>query len=575
MKLLPFVGAIIGLTACSLAQDFPDAPKIWQDDGYKGQVYEDNPNYKGPREDPPGSLRARSDDNEEVIGANFPVNMPGQGQGQHTQVNTGTEDSKSCPAGFMCHNNSECPEFPGLRNLLTAKEFDDIHQKRLCGERQDSYCCKMEQDELTPREDQVPGEMTKPVNLSTSVNDFAQEFYSKYKESKSADSNLVFSPLSIHVALSMLASGATDGSATQMELFKVLGNYKNIRGLEREYKKLIDEYNFDDGITDRWGKTNSINDALELANRVWVTGEEKAKIKSSFKDLMRLHYFIDLEELPENDPADAVNDWVKEKTHDKIEKLFEDLSRDTKFLLTNVIYFHDAWTTEFYPLSEQEAKNDNLTFKLHNGVESTGQTKWMYRSSSHFNLRAVSFGEIETKVISIPTEHQYNIARRLGNRFDVVLVVPDKPADITKLDAYVSSTAGDFMDLINDAMAQEVSLHNDVSLQMPLFSLKGNVEVAKILKEMGVQGIFQKGDFSKLYDGEALKVGDIVHKATIDVDDKGVVAAAATGVELVALSAPVITGELTVDRPFMFIIRDTSRMVPLFMGKVMEPSRPE
>jgi len=131
------------------------------------------------------------------------------------------------------------------------------------------------------------------------------------------------------------------------------------------------------------------------------------------------------------------------------------------------------------------------------------------------------------------------------------------------------------MDLINDAMAQEVSPHNDVSLQMPLFSLKGNVEVAKILKEMGVQGIFQKGDFSKLYDGEALKVGDIVHKATIDVDDKGVVAAAATGVELVALSAPVITGELTVDRPFMFIIRDTSRMVPLFMGKVMEPSRPE
>ena len=126
MKLLPFVGAIIGLTACSLAQDFPNAPKVWQPDGYKGQVYEDNPNYKGPREDPPGSLSARSDDNEEVIGANFPVNMPGQGQGQHTQVNTGTEDSSKSPKAAHSRVRCHLPfiQLPRLPNLPSCPGYD-------------------------------------------------------------------------------------------------------------------------------------------------------------------------------------------------------------------------------------------------------------------------------------------------------------------------------------------------------------------------------------------------------------------------------------------------------------------
>ena len=108
-----------------------------------------------------------------------------------------------------------------------------------------------------------------------------------------------------------------------------------------------------------------------------------------------------------------------------------------------------------------------------------------------------------------------------------------------------------------------------------MFSLKGSADVAKILKDMDVKGIFQKGEFSKIYDGETLKVGNILHKATVDVDDQGVVAAAATGVELVPLSSPIITGTLKVDRPFMFVIRDAVNGFPIFMGKVMDPTRPE
>ena len=86
--------------------------------------------------------------------------------------------------------------------------------------------------------------------------------------------------------------------------------------------------------------------------------------------------------------------------------------------------------------------------------------------------------------------------------------------------------------------------------------------------------IFQKGEFNKIRDkGEHLEVGNISHKATIDVDDKGVIAAAASGIELVPVIANLNTGELYVNRPFLFIIRDTKNGFPVFMGKVMDPRK--
>ena len=123
-----------------------------------------------------------------------------------------------------------------------------------------------------------------PLSLMSSINDFAQKFYVEYKKSKGDESNLVFSPLSIHVALSMLASGATDNSSTQMELFNVLGNWSNIYELQTHYQDLIQGYNKHN--YDRYSRQSK---ALDLANRVWMTKEEKANVKDTYKDLMKTY----------------------------------------------------------------------------------------------------------------------------------------------------------------------------------------------------------------------------------------------------------------------------------------------
>merc|ERR1711978_487872 len=99
-----------------------------------------------------------------------------------------------------------------------------------------------------------------------------------------------------------------------------------------------------------------------------MSKEGKESVKSSYGSFMKKHYETDIAQLSPDDPAKDVNEWVRNKTHGQIEKLFEDLSQDTEFLLTNVIYFKDSWTTEFHPIPKDDAKNNQkLNFTLHDG----------------------------------------------------------------------------------------------------------------------------------------------------------------------------------------------------------------
>jgi len=96
------------------------------------------------------------------------------------------------------------------------------------------------------------------------------------------------------------------------------------------------------------------------------------------------------------------------------------------------------------------------------------------------------------------------------------------------------------------------------------------------LQKLGVKGIFQKGEFSNINGGvEPLKVGNILHKANVDVDTEGTEAAAAAGVEIVSLTITPNTANLLIDRPFLFVIRDRKKRIPLFVGRVMDPAKKE
>jgi serpin B len=83
-----------------------------------------------------------------------------------------------------------------------------------------------------------------------------------------------------------------------------------------------------------------------------------------------------------------------------------------------------------------------------------------------------------------------------------------------------------------------------------------------------------KADFSGITNKESLIIDQVVHKAYIDVDTEGTEAAAVTAIMVIPISNDIFKKEpveMTVDRPFIFLIRDIETGTILFLGRVLNP----
>jgi serpin B len=110
-----------------------------------------------------------------------------------------------------------------------------------------------------------------------------------------------------------------------------------------------------------------------------------------------------------------------------------------------------------------------------------------------------------------------------------------------------------------------------VSLAMPRFTYESSFALADILKQMGMPSAFEAADFSGMDGMRDLFISQVLHKAFVAVDEEGTEAAAATAVIMMKSALPEPGVEMTVDRPFLFIIRDTGTGAILFIGRVENP----
>jgi serpin B len=140
--------------------------------------------------------------------------------------------------------------------------------------------------------------------------------------------------------------------------------------------------------------------------------------------------------------------------------------------------------------------------------------------------------------------------------------------------------SGNFGDFEEGLQAQQVSdiisglQLTEVALTMPRFEFKSQFSLKDTLTGMGMPDAFSpyNADFSGMTGNRELFISDVVHKAFVAVDEAGTEAAAATAVIVGTTSAPgEPTVEVTLDRPFIFLIRDIETGAILFVGRVLNP----
>ena len=362
-----------------------------------------------------------------------------------------------------------------------------------------------------------------------------------YQALKGEEGNLFYSPYSISLALAMTYAGARNETAQQMA---------DTLNFMLEQERLHPAFNWLDTELASRGEGAQGKDGegfrLNIVNAIW--GQKDYEFLSEFLDVLAENYGAGmriLDFITETEESRlTINDWVSDQTEGRIEDLIPQGAIDTltRLVLTNAIYFNAAWENTF----DEDMTADDPFYLLDGGqvsVPMMKQTEW--------------FGYTEGKgyqAVELPYD---------GGELSMVILLPE---------------ADQFRAFEEGLQAQQVcAIISDlqftgVALTMPQFEFDSEFSLKDTLAGMGMPIAFSEAaDFSGMTGNRELFISDVFHKAFVSVDESGTEAAAATAVIAKLTAVPEPTVEVTIDRPFIFLIRDIESGAILFVGRVINP----
>ncbi len=364
-----------------------------------------------------------------------------------------------------------------------------------------------------------------------------------YQSIRNADGNLFYSPYSISTALAMTYAGARGNTAQEMA--EALNFTLPADRLHPAFNQL--DLNLKSRGEDIPEEDEGRGFTLNIVNSLW--GQDDYAFLPEFLDLLAENYaaglrLLDFASAPEA-ARQLINEWVMEQTNDRIEDLIPPGVIDalTRLVLVNAIYFNAGWASPFEQALTQEAD-----FALLDGrtipVPMMNQTKvFGYTAGEGF------------QAVELPY---------YGHETSMVILHPD----LQNFENFESNLNAD---RLNEILAGLGSANMNLSL--PKFEFEMSLPVAAHLIEMGMVEAFQErqADFSGMDGTRELYIQDVLHKAFVSVDEEGTEAAAATAIVVGVTSMPADPIDVSIDSPFIFLIRDMESGSILFIGRVLNP----
>ncbi|MBI4614177.1 MAG: serpin family protein [Planctomycetes bacterium] len=288
---------------------------------------------------------------------------------------------------------------------------------------------------------------------------------------------------------------------------------------------------------------------LRVSNALW--GQAGYEFRPDFLELLSSRYGAVLRILDFQADTEAarktINAEISKATEEKIPELLlpPDVTRDVRLVLTNAIYFKASWNEPF-----REAATENGPFTLLDG--SKVEVPIMRRTDWY-----PSFQEDGFQAIEIPY---------VGEEIAMTIFVPAAG----KLGEFERGLTGERLSGLLARLADE---GHQVALGLPRFEVRSRFALKDALLALGMKKafVFGEADFSGMNGNHELYVGGVIHEAFVKVDEKGTEAAAATAVMMRAGGVPPRPIALTIDRPFVYLVRDRGTGAVLFMGRVVDP----
>ena len=363
-------------------------------------------------------------------------------------------------------------------------------------------------------------------------NQFALDFYSNVTQQDS--SNIFFSPWSISSAFAIAYEGARGTTAEEIQSVFSFAADDSVR--RSSFAAVQKDLNENDG-----------NYTLNTANALWV--KEGYQLSEDYVSTARQYYDSEVANVDfiGNEGVGQINKWIESKTNNKIKDLIPPGSTNelTRLIITNAVYFNGTWSIEF-----DEADTSEEDF--HVSANKTVTVPMMKLDKKFFNYAETD----ELQILEMPYQ---------GGKVSMLLLLPHNGTDVSSIE---QSLTLDKLEQLRGELQNQT-----IDVNIPKFKLETDYTLNSMLEDMGMPTSFNENaaDFSGITEEERLFIAAALHKAFVDVNEKGTEAAAATGITIETTSYQPIP-VFRADRPFLFIIQDSETGNILFMGRVVDPS---
>ncbi len=344
------------------------------------------------------------------------------------------------------------------------------------------------------------------------------------------EENVLISPLSIQLALAMTANGAAGQTREEMEA--LLGGGISLEDLNKNLHAYVA------------GLPSGEQYKLHIANSVWF--RDDLEVVPDFLQQNADHYGAQIYQSPFDDQTRKdINLWVKEHTDGMIDKIVEQVDPNTVMYLVNALAFDARWQ-DVYEASD--VRRGSFT-------DISGKTRTVKKMHSVESLYLE-----DEQVVGFVKAYS-------GGKYSFAVLLPKEGIHIRD---YVAGLTGD-----NLLSTLRNTRYCDVDASLPKFQYEYSHSMNEILKTLGMPTAFDGNlaDFSEMaHASDNLYIGNVLHKTSICVNEKGTRAGAATKVPMNKYGMEPSQPQKVVDlnRPFVYLILDNATNLPVFMGTVLE-----
>jgi serpin B len=379
------------------------------------------------------------------------------------------------------------------------------------------------------------------AKLAQSSNAFGFDLYQRLRQTPG---NLVISPSSVTTVLILAWGGAQGETAAQM---------RKVLHLEGSAGEIMDA----SGRLARSLQDPSRPLVFHIANQLFA--EKTYKLVPAYVERAKAAFGAPVELLDfktASEPARIhINQWVEGKTEHRIKDLVppNGIGPDSRLVLVNAIYFLGDWEIPFHRETTRPEP-----FYL-----TPSQTKDVPTMHHEGYLRIAQKDGVTA--VELPYK---------GGEMSMILLVPDAIGGLAALESTLDEKK---LDALASALESRKTF-----LSLPKFEVNPgeSLSLGGDLKALGMTNAFDRklagftGIATPTHPNDRLFLGEVFHKGFVRVDEKGTEAAAAdVGGVFTGASLGNVPRDVTVDRPFLFVIRDNASGLVLFLGRVSDPSR--